>query len=117
MFVNFVWVEKVKVSGSIYKNRNRNKLERIRRSKFVNLNYFFLHISWMSMYSWKFLTDRFTEKFIDSWTQDNEQGEKCATCVNLTKARQVCKLTYLNGAAPMVYGLPVKFKSFKASEI
>jgi hypothetical protein len=39
---------------------------------------------------------------------DMEIGETLAQCV--MKARNVCKLRYLNGAAPIIYGLPLKLE-------
>jgi separase len=71
--------------------------------------------------------DRLTEEFLDSWIKDNEQVneetdetktaqktkkklDNSTICVHLTKARKACKMAYLNGSAPIVYGLPVKFK-------
>jgi hypothetical protein len=67
--------------------------------------------------------DRLTEEFLESWLQEHEKNstekgeEKHDTllkdntiCFHLIKARSACKMTYLNGSAPIVYGLPVDFK-------
>ena len=82
--------------------------------------------------------DRLTEEFLEEWLNDDEnqsqkqktnseQGDEkmeveivttapdresfaAAICVHLNKARDVCKMAYLNGSAPIVYGLPVTFK-------
>ena len=83
--------------------------------------------------------DKLTEEFLRSWVKENDEssnssgsggggGEsdmvpiKASTsgggdsssvssiCNHLIRARRACKLTYLNGSAPIVYGLPVKFK-------
>ena len=48
--------------------------------------------------------DLFLEKLLQIWMTDS-QGENLAHCVS--KAREVCKLEYMNGAAPVVYGLPL----------
>lgn len=70
--------------------------------------------------------DRLTEEFLESWIKDHdEMCEKMSDeekkqnknsmftssiCVHLNKARKACKMAYLNGSAPIVYGLPVNFK-------
>jgi hypothetical protein len=58
--------------------------------------------------------DRLTEEFLDSWIADNEQNkiEKDARsiCIHLNKSRKACKMDFLNGSAPVVFGLPVNFK-------
>ena len=63
--------------------------------------------------------DRLTEEFLDSWIKDHETDEgsfdeHIATyntiCFYLIKARKACKMAYLNGSAPIIYGLPVNFK-------
>ena len=78
--------------------------------------------------------DRLTEQFLDSWlkandttttTTNGEKSESGAThanravsllgdqnsiCYHLNKARSACKMNYLNGSAPIVFGLPVNFK-------
>ena len=70
--------------------------------------------------------DRLTEEFLESWIKDHEDKnneddkeeedkngqhfDSSTICVHLTKARKACKMAYLNGSAPIVYGLPVKFK-------
>ena len=58
--------------------------------------------------------DRLTEEFLDSWTNDHEQNQAeksySSICLHLNKARKACKMTHLNGSAPVIYGLPVNFK-------
>ncbi|CAF0715451.1 unnamed protein product [Brachionus calyciflorus] len=70
--------------------------------------------------------DRLTEEFLESWIKDHDEmcealsGEENklsknsiltnSICVHLNKARKACKMSYLNGSAPIVYGLPVNFK-------
>ena len=57
--------------------------------------------------------DRLTENFLDSWlkeTDENKSSKDSLICTHLNKSRQACKMIYLNGSAPIVYGLPVNFK-------
>lgn len=57
--------------------------------------------------------DRLTEDFLESWLKesDDEKGSKeNLICTFLNKSRLACKMTHLNGSAPIVYGLPVNFK-------
>ena len=59
--------------------------------------------------------DRLTEEFLDSWIKNHEDPDKnnpdsSSICFHLTKSRASCKMQYLNGSAPIVYGLPVNFK-------
>jgi separase len=57
--------------------------------------------------------DRLTEDFLDSWIKNHEDTEDMQSnsiCFHLTKSRAACKMQYLNGSAPIVYGLPVNFK-------
>ena len=62
--------------------------------------------------------DRLTEEFLDSWIKNHEKSDDDLTinsennsiCFHLTKSRAACKMQYLNGSAPIVYGLPVNFK-------
>jgi separase len=61
--------------------------------------------------------DRLTEEFLETWLKDHEQDEQVtrqdlenAICMSLNKARNGCKMTFLNGSAPIVYGLPVDLK-------
>ncbi len=57
--------------------------------------------------------DRLTEEFLDSWLKDIEDepenpiDNESAICMSLNKARNGCKMTFLNGSAPIVYGLPI----------
>lgn len=63
--------------------------------------------------------DKLTQQFLDSWIEEEESKDDDATTINfsssicwhLTNARKACRMTYLNGSAPVVYGLPVNFKS------
>ena len=58
--------------------------------------------------------DRLTEEFLNSWLNssnnelnaDNEE-DKTNICLHLIKARSACKMSHLNGSAPVIYGLPV----------
>ena len=58
--------------------------------------------------------DRLTEEFLDSWIKESNEEHPTdinqAICTHLNKARNACKMTFLNGSAPIVYGLPVNFK-------
>lgn len=40
---------------------------------------------------------------------DNDENLDLAQCI--AKSRDICKLKYLNGAAPIIYGLPLKLES------
>uniref|UniRef100_A0A023GHN3 Putative separase n=1 Tax=Amblyomma triste TaxID=251400 RepID=A0A023GHN3_AMBTT len=56
--------------------------------------------------------DRFTETFLRHWVPklgSKDHIPDITTAVRL--ARKSCKLQYLVGAAPVVYGLPVQSKS------
>ncbi len=68
--------------------------------------------------------DRFTEEFLQSWL-NCDNGKKLNIddssddltnelnnniCVHLIKARLACKMSHLNGSAPVIYGLPVVFE-------
>lgn len=57
--------------------------------------------------------DKFTEEFLNSWLQSTCKENRELDdniCVHLNKARNICKMSHLNGAAPVIYGLPVYFK-------
>lgn len=60
--------------------------------------------------------DRLTEEFLESWIKEDELNEKSndttynSICTHLISARKACKMSYLNGSAPIVYGLPINFK-------
>ncbi len=58
--------------------------------------------------------DRLTEDFLESWLketdEDKRQYKDSLICAHLNKSRKACKMAYLNGSAPIVYGLPVNFK-------
>jgi separase len=59
--------------------------------------------------------DRLTEDFLESWLKENDDNDEKKSrenliCTYLNKSRQACKMTHLNGSAPIVYGLPVNFK-------
>ncbi len=69
--------------------------------------------------------DRFTLNTLEKWglfvdydsidivdSLDNSENDNNHTlCECVAKSRNSCKLKYLNGAAPVVYGLPLKLKS------
>ncbi|QPG75911.1 hypothetical protein FOA43_003297 [Brettanomyces nanus] len=46
----------------------------------------------------------------DSFASMDEDPEVLTICRCVADSRDVCKLKYLNGAAPVVYGLPLKLK-------
>lgn len=52
--------------------------------------------------------DLFLESLLNLW-MTKSKGTDIAQCVS--EARQVCKLPYLIGAAPVVYGLPIKSRN------
>jgi len=55
--------------------------------------------------------DRLTEEFLQSWLNTPDQNQATNNiCVHLNKARSTCKMSHLNGSAPVIYGLPVYFK-------
>jgi separase len=61
--------------------------------------------------------DRLTEEFLESWIKEHDESNanndevfNKSICFFLNKARKACKMAYLNGSAPIVYGLPVSFK-------
>jgi separase len=71
--------------------------------------------------------DRLTEDFLESWLEGddytleikgssksdstkNKSLLNSSLCTHLMKARRACRLSFLNGSAPIVYGLPVNFK-------
>lgn len=51
--------------------------------------------------------DRLTEALLNSLLKPGE--DKCLATL-LAQCRSVCRLPYLIGCAPVVYGLPVKFR-------
>ena len=57
-------------------------------------------------------SDRLMAHISDKWDEKN-QFSKCKNiCQAATLSRKACKLPFLNGAATVVYGLPVYLKSF-----
>lgn len=66
--------------------------------------------------------DRLTEEFLNSWLTAKQNNEESiyndksendlanSICVHLAKARSACKMSHLNGSAPVIYGLPVSFQ-------
>lgn len=42
---------------------------------------------------------------------DDLNGDNLSVSHAISKSRDVCHLRYLNGAAPVIYGLPVQFTS------
>ena len=55
--------------------------------------------------------DRLTDDLLRSWLNTPDQNQTTNNiCVHLNKARSTCKMSHLNGSAPVIYGLPVYFK-------
>jgi separase len=62
--------------------------------------------------------DRFTEDFLKSWmnldineiTNTTDNDDSSNICTHLIKARNACKLSHLNGSAPVIYGMPLSFE-------
>ncbi len=54
--------------------------------------------------------DHLTEIFLDGWLRENETNLS-SMCTNLNKARNECKMNFLNGSAPIIYGLPMYFQN------
>lgn len=65
--------------------------------------------------------DRLTEEFLQSWLSSDNQATSNKNdknevnlanniCIHLIKARNACKMSHLNGSAPVIYGLPVSFQ-------
>lgn len=58
--------------------------------------------------------DKFSERVFDEIglgcgsSDDSQEGSWISKAVS--RSRDVCHLKYLNGAAPVVYGLPMRFK-------
>ncbi|WBW75123.1 separase/separin [Schizosaccharomyces osmophilus] len=52
--------------------------------------------------------DRFSSALLSYWgaLSSQENGERISICEAVTKSRKHCHLQFLNGAAPVVYGLP-----------
>lgn len=51
--------------------------------------------------------DRFTVCLFDEWGLESESQESLSLPAAVSKSRSICTLKYLNGAAVVVYGLPV----------
>ncbi|RWS07787.1 hypothetical protein B4U79_07582 [Dinothrombium tinctorium] len=54
--------------------------------------------------------DRFADKLLSEWLPNWDASNSCKTeslCRAVLRSRNTCKLTYLIGAAPVVYGLPI----------
>ena len=50
---------------------------------------------------------RLTPEAVRHWRADEGNGsEKCSVVAAVAGARECCKLKYLTGAAPVVYGIP-----------
>ena len=59
--------------------------------------------------------DRFTEGFFQEWkVKPDAIEDETDKCISLVKAasiaREKCKLKFLNGAAPVIYGIPCYLK-------
>ena len=59
----------------------------------------------------------FTETFINSWLNSTRSRNISIIkepsnniCKAIIKARNACKLSHLNGSAPVVYGIPLVFE-------
>ena len=52
--------------------------------------------------------DKFTVAMLKSWGLEEPKFRSTgrSICEAVVSARQVCRLRYLNGAAPVVYGIP-----------
>lgn len=57
--------------------------------------------------------DRFSLEMLTRWslissTSSTSEHEAVSICAAVAQSRDECNLQYLNGAAPVVYGLPLK---------
>lgn len=59
--------------------------------------------------------DKFSEELFEKMgfrcNTDDLNGNSLSVSYAVSKSRGVCHLRYLNGAAPVIYGLPIKFVS------
>ncbi|CAI6683522.1 AAB_G0021210.mRNA.1.CDS.1 [Saccharomyces cerevisiae] len=59
--------------------------------------------------------DKFSEELFEKMgfrcNTDDLNGNSLSVSYAVSKSRDVCHLRYLNGAAPVIYGLPIKFVS------
>ena len=53
--------------------------------------------------------DKFTTNLLHLWFKDDNVS--LTQCV--TQSRHVCNMKYINGAAPIVYGMPVYTRTVK----
>ena len=51
--------------------------------------------------------DAFTLSMFSKWGLIDEDGEKINIAEAVRLSREVCILKYLNGSAPIIYGLPL----------
>lgn len=51
--------------------------------------------------------DEFSRSLLEKWGLFNEKDDNMNICDAVKESRDVCYLKYLNGAAPVVYGLPL----------
>jgi separase len=60
--------------------------------------------------------DRFADQFMNhishNWDEQNEHAKVKNVCQAINLSRNKCKLLYLNGAATVIYGLPVFFEKY-----
>lgn len=47
-----------------------------------------------------------TARDVRAWTPNGNAGEETSIVTAVAQSRDVCKLKYLTGAAPVVYGIP-----------
>ncbi len=91
-----------------------SELEALDRSAtirhFTNLSFSFSHSPCLVANLWDVTDrdiDRFLEQLLKSWLTGDESGSKKSLLDYMSEARRACKLQYLIGASPVVYGLPV----------
>lgn len=51
--------------------------------------------------------DRFSTEMLSHWSLLPGKSEATSLCEAVARSRNECVLKYLNGAAPVVYGVPV----------
>lgn len=49
---------------------------------------------------------RLTPARVQDWRHAVDTKSRCSVVTAVSRAREVCKLKYLTGAAPVVYGIP-----------
>lgn len=62
--------------------------------------------------------DRFSTHLLEQMlTTAKASSPPLCLCAGVARAREACKLTYLVGAAPVVYGLPVQLTASAQSSV